>query len=636
MKSLAVACPEELKQGIGEFRAEWPESFAGGSDALPVKLIRDESITGGGFSLSRKGPAVEVRYARKTDAFRCLGRLLGEVRAGEGAGDFSETPKFDMLGMMVDVSRNGVIRPDAAKALMRRAALMGINMMMLYAEDTYEVPGENFFGYLRGRYSQDELRDLDSYADALGIEIIPCIQTLGHFTQVLQWPAYADYRDTGNVILAGEDRTYALLEKMIQAASSPFRTRRIHIGMDEAHGLGTGRYRELHGTRDPFAIFTEHLHRVTGICAGQGLRPMIWSDMYFSLGSRTGDYYDRESVIPPEVVKAIPEGVELVYWDYYHKDQGFYEEWIDRHRALGSEPLMAGGLLTWGRFWAALPYAFTITGACMRACKAKGIREVFMTLWGDDGMECDVFSALPGLQFFAEHGFADTVDEKLLRTNFLGSCGVDYDDWVAPSRLDEAPGLVEHSHSSTNVSKWLLWQDTVLGLLDPEIAGVPMKSHYAALAGELDAAAGRPGASVPQQLAGRLQFPAQLARVLSLKCGLRDGLAEAYRAGDRKRLKSLAGGDLLELRREVDALWRCHRDMWLRTYKPFGLEVIEQRYGGLRTRLESLSERLDAYLEGALEAIPELEVTPEKAYGFIDDDLMNAQHARASTPSTIK
>ena len=178
------------------------------------------------------------------------------------AEDFAETARFDMLGVMVDVSRNGVLTPDAVKALLRRCALMGLNMVMLYTEDTYEVPGEPFFGYLRGRYTQEELHDLDDYAAALGIEMVPCIQTLAHLEQILQWPAYREYRDTHGVILAEEERTYELVEKMIAAATAPFRSKRIHLGMDEAHGIGTGRYRQRHGEKRPFDILNEHLARV--------------------------------------------------------------------------------------------------------------------------------------------------------------------------------------------------------------------------------------------------------------------------------------------------------------------------------------------------------------------------------------
>ena len=210
------------------------------------------------------------------------------------------------------------------------------------------------------------------------------------------------------MLTAEEEPTYALLEKMIVAASQPFRSKRIHIGMDEAHGIGTGRYKAKHGEKRPFDVLNTHLVHVRKICAKLGLKPMIWSDMYFRLGSKNNDYYDKEWSIPPEVVRDIPKDVELVYWDYYHTEQAFYEEWIERHRKLGSEPLMAGGVWSWNHFWAALPWSFACTDACMNACKAKNLKQVFVTMWGDDGMECDVFSTLPGIQYFAEHAFSTT------------------------------------------------------------------------------------------------------------------------------------------------------------------------------------------------------------------------------------
>ena len=390
-------CPMELRRGLGAIKTDYPNRFTASSRAQKVVFIKDPAREQGGLAVVKSPARIVVKYGRKTDAFRALGRLMGEEGPVALRADFSEIPRFDMLGVMVDCSRNGVLRPDMAKVLLRRWALMGLNMCMLYTEDTYEVPDEPFFGYLRGCYTWEELKDLDAYADTLGIEMIPCIQTLGHLEQILQWPAYAGYRDTAGVILANDDKTYILLEKMITAATAPFRSRRVHVGMDEAHGIGTGGYRAQFGDESPFAIINRHLKRVRSLCRKLGVRPMIWSDMYFRLGSKTNSYYDRASKIPRKVVAGIPRDVDLVYWDYYHTDVEFYEEWIDRHRALGSEPIMASGVWTWNHFWASLPFSFTITEAAMRACKNKNLRQVFTTLWGDDGMECDLFSALPGI-----------------------------------------------------------------------------------------------------------------------------------------------------------------------------------------------------------------------------------------------
>lgn len=123
--------------------------------------------------------------------------------------------------------------------LIRRMALMGLNTLYLYCEDTFPLSGEPFWGYFRGGYSQEDLKTLDRYADLFGIEIIPCIQTLGHMEQVLQWPVYQEVRNTSTVLLANDQGTYQLIDKMLAEASVPFRSSRIHIGMDEAHGIGS-------------------------------------------------------------------------------------------------------------------------------------------------------------------------------------------------------------------------------------------------------------------------------------------------------------------------------------------------------------------------------------------------------------
>ena len=94
-------------------------------------------------------------------------------------------------------------------------------------------------------------------------------------------------------------------------------------------------------------------------------------------------------------------------------------------------------------------------------------------------------------------------------------------------------------------------------------------------------------------------------------------------------------GDLAALRREVDKLWKLHRAMWLSQYKAFGWEVIELRYGGLRARLQSAAERLNAFIAGKGPALPELDAKLHKAFET-PGGLPNMGYARAKTPSYIK
>ena len=112
-----------------------------------------------------------------------------ETYGTENAYAKKEEIWLDHNGCMVDSSRNCVMSVPAAKAWLRLQACVGMNVMMLYTEDTYEVPEYPYFGALRGRYTAEEFKELDEYAQMLGIELIPCIEELGHLQQPLRWPA---------------------------------------------------------------------------------------------------------------------------------------------------------------------------------------------------------------------------------------------------------------------------------------------------------------------------------------------------------------------------------------------------------------------------------------------------------------
>lgn len=97
---------------------------------------------------------------------------------------------FDYFGVMIDCSRGAVPGVSALKNFLDIIAKMGYNCAMLYTEDTYEIPTEPFFGYKRGKYTLSELSELDEYANGLGIELIPCVQTLAHLNAIFRWDCY--------------------------------------------------------------------------------------------------------------------------------------------------------------------------------------------------------------------------------------------------------------------------------------------------------------------------------------------------------------------------------------------------------------------------------------------------------------
>ena len=170
------------------------------------------------------------------------------------------------LGVMIDVSRNGVMKVEELKRFALIVKEMGYDNIGLYMEDTYEITGEPYFGHLRGRYSKAELKEINDYMKSIGMIAIPYIQTLAHLKTLFQWNEYKDIKDINDILLVDDPKTYALIDKMFSTLRECFDTEKINIGMDEAFMVGLGKYAKTHGyPKDKVAVLYGHLTKVLAI-----------------------------------------------------------------------------------------------------------------------------------------------------------------------------------------------------------------------------------------------------------------------------------------------------------------------------------------------------------------------------------
>jgi hypothetical protein len=393
------------------------------------------------------------------------------------------------------------------------------------------------------------------------------------------------------VLLVGEERTYDLIGKMLDAMAGYLQSRRIHIGMDEAWGLGRGRYLDRFGFRRQRDIFGEHLDRVARLCRDRGLAPMMWSDMFFALGSKTGDCYDPRSEVPPDLVAAIPRDLQLVYWDYYHREKDFYLNRIAHHRQMGFEPVMTSGIWTWHQLWYNRRETETNAGACIDACRAADLGEVFFALWGDDGAYCDFDSALAGLAFAAERAYAP--DSAWLAPRFKAVCGASYEAVVTAAELT---GPIR--------TAGVLWDDPLLGMFHH--AGLAGSGHeWPELARNLNQLRGSLIPFRDEQAAGDLCHAALLADFLYHKISLRLRIDDAYFRQDKAALGA-AVAEIPAMVGRLDELAASWRRQWLARNKPFGLETLQIRLAGQAARYRELEQRLDDFIAGRIDSIPEL------------------------------
>lgn len=550
-----------------------------------------------------------IKYDQPIHFFRALGLLIEHMKKEESFR-LEQMPHFDFNGPMLDVSRNAVLKTSTVKQFIRYMAVMGLNGLMLYTEDTYEIPSRPYFGYMRGRYTYDELRSIDDYASLFGIEVVPCIQTLAHLEQALKWSYANDIKDQADILLIGEPKTYQFIEDMITAASAPFRSKRIHIGMDEAFSVGLGRYLAKNGYHERFDIMQEHMTKVLDITKKHGLKPMIWSDMIFHFLSndKDGFHYPLDVNFAPDKLNMLPKDLQYVYWCYGTREQDKYETIIKKHKELGSTPLFAGGIHCWGSMSPNYGKTWMISQPALLACKAQGVREVIATAWGDNGQETSLLTILPGLQLFAEHGYTDEVSDDLLRTRYAACTGLDlFDDIISLKYMDETPGVEEGNHWMANPSKYLLYQDVLLGLMDKHLEGEAeqvLPKHYLSLE--------QKWRMCKEKSSGLFEllfdFYEKLSGVIAAKGMIGLQITRFYQEDNKEALRDIATDQLPAISKRIDDLRRTHRRLWMTTCKAPGWEVLDIRYGGIMARLSTSSDRLLDYVDEHVEVLEELDM----------------------------
>ena len=550
---------------------------------------------------------------------RVLSRLVVLLAVWCPIAEASADCPFERLGAMLDVSRGRVLTVDCLKGRFDRMRKMGYNAVMLYTEDTFPLEGEPKWGYLRGGYSKDDVRALKSHADKLGLEMIPCIETLGHLEQPLRWKEYDGIRNTPSTLLVGEDRSYELIEKIVSFWAEAVGGPCIHLGLDEAHGFEGGRYAKKHGVRPSIDVFLEHLARVNEICARHGFsEPIIWSDMFYSLASDIHEYYDPKVRADPALANRIPKNVRLCYWDYFHANRAYYAGMIDGHRTLGSEPVLAGGIQLWKHFLHDREKTLATMTPMVAEAKEKGIRDFFFTLWGDDGGYAIPSIAEEGLFACAELAAgrtAEPTEENCRR--FREITGWDYramarlgevnrhyaNEW--PDMIQEASILYDDPLYCANYRNYLVrkpsettdrrfycatyrdaaWRD------DGEKV---MADYKATLDGCCD-------------LAGVPAVATALVRTLAAKVAYERDVLRAWHAKDREVIRRIASVGLPNLIELTKRFAELYRQDWYATSQPFGFERMQARNAVALARLEEAKRRLGDYCDGKVATIEELD-----------------------------
>ncbi len=523
-------------------------------------------------------------------------------------------------GLLLDCSRNAVFKLSEVKKYVDYLSALGYSELYLYMEDTFEIASEPYFGYFRSKYTTEELKELDEYCYQRGIELIPAIQTLGHMGLLYRWSRFNKIIDKADILLVGDEKTYEFLDGVFKHLRGVFRTKKIHICMDEAHDLGKGKYYDLHGDEKPHDVLVKHLDTVSKLLKANGFETgFIWSDLFFRFANQTGRYhYNGLNVeLFKKEAEKTPENIEVYYWQYYTNNQAEYAEMIALHKENFKSVNFANGASSWYGYAPLNEVALSACEASARACIERGVNRMMLCVWGDGGGQNSFYASLPTVVAWSEFAKGN-FDYERIKEVFYRVVGEPWEKFmlleipnhVALDRIKAmgAANLKPLDRPLTiNPSSYMTYNDYFCGAFDSFVTegdGAIYKEHAERL----------------KQHAGDKRFGyifnmlAKLCEMLELKYDLGVRCRRYYQAKDKKSLQKLVDHEFTLLPERLTRFLTAYQEYWEKEKKTCGLEVEDIRIGGLIARTYHCKRMLEKYIKEDFE-ISELEQPLLDFYG---------------------
>lgn len=325
-------------------------------EAHRIKVASDCVIVAG-------GGAAGVRYAVET-----LAQLITPA-GGVPCCRIQDAPDLGLRGIMLDVSRGKVPSDATLRGLVDACLRLKLNALMLYTEHTFRFRRHPHIGAGCSPLTAEQLRALDQYAAERHVQLIPCLQSLGHMEHVLEIPRYRKLAETQRrwSLSPAEPGTYELLEDLYGEYLPNFRSLLFNANCDEPFDLGQGKARDREEELGPGGVFLEHVERLRTLARGHGKRTMIWADVVHAHRDRVGE-------IDPDLV--------LLDW--------WYEAELDYDRVKvfaehGLDFAVCPGTSSWNCLFPRLENSLLNIERYAEAARRHGALGLFVTDWGDFG-----------------------------------------------------------------------------------------------------------------------------------------------------------------------------------------------------------------------------------------------------------
>ena len=296
--------------------------------------------------------------------------------------EIEDWPDFRDRGVMLDVSRNKVPTLATLERMVDLLASWKINQLQLYTEHTFAYAGHEEVWHGSSALTPADVRVLDVYCAARGVDLVPNQNSFGHLHRWLVHHPYRRLAECPEGIehpwSGGRREPFSLcpvdpdslrfLDELYDQLLPCFRSGLFNVGLDETFDLGLGRSRQACEARGRGRVYLDFLAAIHARVAAWGRRMMFWGDI---------------ALEHPELLPEVPDDAIALLWGY-EADHPFATQCATLARSQ-LEFYVCPGTSSWLSLAGRHANALGNVAAAARAGAEHGARGFLVTDWGDRG-----------------------------------------------------------------------------------------------------------------------------------------------------------------------------------------------------------------------------------------------------------
>jgi len=279
-------------------------------------VVRDPTLPMQGYRLDVSAQGARIVYADDL-GLRYARHTLRQLHDAAAVPSMviEDHPDHLHRGYMLDISRDRVPTDETLRWLVGVLAELRYDHLELYTEHTYAYADHEVVWRGASPLTAEDLHRLDDLCAAHGIELVANQNTFGHMERWLRHDAYRPMAEcpdgatspfTGRPMppttLAPGPAAAAFALELVRELTAQIRSPMVNIGADEPFELGQGASAAAVAAQGRAAVYLAHLDRLLRPLVAEGHHVLFW-----------GDVLRRH----PELVTQLPrDGVTAVVWHY--------------------------------------------------------------------------------------------------------------------------------------------------------------------------------------------------------------------------------------------------------------------------------------------------------------------------------